>query len=108
MVNSRRKGHNFERYLVNRLKHIFPQCSTSRYTSKKEDDNGIDLCDTGNFAFQAKSLSRMPQINEIFDHMKTLKQKVILFKHSKTRGKKGEYAIIGLDDFIQILEKLIL
>lgn len=106
MNTNRTKGHNFERAIRKSLLSVFPECQTSRYGSREEDDNAIDFINTGNLAIQAKNYKVKPNFNEELKKMNTDKIKVLAFKHNKIRGKSGEYAVLRWEDFIKIINDI--
>ena len=110
-MNNRRRGHNWERTCLNYLSSIFPKIKTSRYASKMQDDLKVDLCFTGDYNFQCKLSNIKLDYPSILESMpEDDKYNVIMHKLTKKSAKNfipvGEYAILKLDDFITLLEKL--
>lgn len=103
MGNVRRKGHNWERKVVNDLKPIFPKAKTSRAVSLSEDAKGIDVVNTGKIAIQCKNYQIKPNFNVELRKMKTKKIKVLAFKWNKIRGNDGEFAVLHWEDFLRYL-----
>lgn len=70
-ASARNKGLNFERKLAQKLRENgFPKCTTSRFSSKEQDDLKIDFCGTGNFQIQAKAVERLsPSPHDILKSM---------------------------------------
>lgn len=89
---------------MNLLRDIFPNVKTSRNESLTEDANGVDLCSTGEYAFQCKAVKQMP-ITKFFEHMRTSKQKVILYKDTKHPTRQPEYAIMDMSTFMELINK---
>ena len=103
MNRNRDKGHRWERKCMSLLKEVFPDVVTSRNESLTEDANGVDLCNTGDYAFQCKAVKQMP-VTKFFDHMRTKKSKVIFYKDTKHPTIQPEYAIVPLEDYIKLLK----
>ena len=101
--NNRRKGHDFERRIAKLLRDIYPDIQTARYASRETDDNGIDFVNTGYVDIQAKTLKRRPNLEQVFDAMKTDKCKVFIYKDNKHRSPRGEYAVLRLEDLLKLL-----
>lgn len=55
MVNVRRKGHSFERWVSNFLKKFFPLSKRHLEYQMQEGNHGIDIENTDPFAIQCKS-----------------------------------------------------
>lgn len=104
MNKNRDKGHRWEVKSMNLLKPLFPNIKTSRNESLTEDAKGIDLCNTGDYAFQCKATKRV-DITKWFDHMDTDKTKVVFYKDTK-KAVQPEYAVVRVDTLIQLLEKV--
>lgn len=71
-INSRTKGNNFERELVNIFKNLgFEHCKTSRYASRILDDSKVDLANIP-LNVQAKMgyWNNRPKFDIIFKEMK--------------------------------------
>lgn len=51
--SARAKGHGFERYIANTLKHIFPN-ARRLLENHKDDAKGVDILHTGLYRFQCK------------------------------------------------------
>ena len=62
---SRRKGHQFERDIANKLKEIYPQARRHLEFHKDDASLGIDLINTGDFGIQCKAYARYAPINKI-------------------------------------------
>lgn len=100
---SRIKGHELERLLVNKLKHLFPKAMTSRAGDRSIDNQKVDLLHCKPFNFQCKSLNNfknpVPVLAEMPDDTN--------FNVLCTRVKgKGLYFTLEEKDFIEILEIL--
>lgn len=65
-INSRRKGHQFERNVAIEFRKIFP--GARRHLEYHEDDaNGVDLIGTKPFLIQCKRGRKLASINKIFE-----------------------------------------
>lgn len=105
----RRKGHRFELRVISLLKHIFPKAVSARAESRNADARGIDIVNTGDLAIQCKSYSSSPNYHKLISQMKT-KDIPVVFHQKTERAKsrfmvRGEYCILRMEDFIEILEK---
>lgn len=72
-VNSRGKGHNYERQLVLIFKAMgFPYCKTTRYGNRLLDDCKVDIMDGPQFNIQAKNgyWNARPKYEVIMKEMK--------------------------------------
>jgi hypothetical protein len=93
------------------IRHLFPDCVTSRVESKAQDDKGVDLCNTGNLQIQCKNMSTPLKYEEVLDKMPSSDSliNVIFFKKTKkvntTFREIGQFAILKLEDFVKLLEK---
>lgn len=106
---NRDRGNSYELSVIKRIRHIYPDAVSSRSESKNLDNKQVDICYTGNFHIQCKLMATKPDY-KILDEMPQDKIPVIFHKYTR-KGKvnfitQGEYAILKLDDFINILEKL--
>jgi hypothetical protein len=104
-AKARRKGHNFERLIRKRLLPLFPKCQTSRYASKKTDDNGIDFVGTYPFVIQAKHVERGVNPQKILSEMIIEKGDIPTLFHKK-KGYRP-IAVMWLDDWVEHTEKMI-
>ena len=100
MINSRRKGHSFERDLCRVLRSVFPDIERSLEGSMA-DQNGVDLMNTGNLAIQAKRGRKYAPLNKI-EEVKSDKIAVLI-----TRGdQKKAMACLYLEDFLKIIQDI--
>ena len=104
-AKARRKGHNFERLIRKRLLPLFPKCQTSRYASKKTDDNGIDFVGTYPFVIQAKHVERGVNPQKILSEMIIEKGDIPTLFHKK-KGYRP-IAVMWLDDWLEHTTKLV-
>lgn len=120
MINSRRKGHNYERFLAKWFKNLgFYYTKTSRAASKLLDDCGVDLAFLP-FLIQAKRgyNKNRPKFENIYKNIKTklaenypeddpIHKKPIILAH-KLDGKTKEFHQITLcfEDIELIISKL--
>ena len=102
LMNSRLKGHGFERAMALRLREIWPECYTTRFKgSSWLDYSGVDLVGTPGFNVQLKALERSPAYHDILNNMtKDENTNIIIHK----RNNKGCVVVLGLGDFINTLK----
>jgi hypothetical protein len=101
IMNSRTKGHDFERKMAEKLREVWPNCYTQRFKGSLWMDHcGIDLVNTPPFNFQLKATERPPGYHKILSAMpKGRNINVILHK----RNNKGIVAVLSYDDFLKII-----
>jgi hypothetical protein len=102
-MNSRTKGHGFERETARRLRQeVWPECYTSRFAgSLLLDCSGVDLVGTPGYNIQLKALEKVPSYHGILDAMpKDDNMNVIIHK----RNNKGSIAVMNIDDFIKLVK----
>lgn len=104
MRNNRTAGHQFERDIVNRLKKLgFENTSTSRYTSREKDDAKVDICGTEPFNVQCKYTQAI-NIHQVLSEMpKDTNYNLVYHK----RKNKGTIVAMKLEDWEEILSKLL-
>jgi len=102
---NRQKGNQFERDLVNMLKKIGYDCTTSRYSSRELDDACVDICfkDGSPFNIQAKFYKNAPNLHK---ELKKLPEdsKYNFIAHKRPR--QGTIVAMDIEDWLQILEIL--
>ena len=101
MINSRRKGHSYEREICKALRKIFPDVERSLEGSKA-DQRGIDLLNTGDYAVQCKRGRNYAPINKIEEVISDKKAVLI------TRGdNKPSVAVLYFDNFLKLIGDLV-
>ena len=112
MSNNRNRGNGYERTLVNRFKQLgFEKACTSRAESRNMDAKKVDLCNTDPWRVQAKNLSKLVDYVKVLESMPK-EEGINVICHKKTRKRhknfvvEGEYAIMTLDDFFDLLGKI--
>ena len=100
-VNSRTKGHDFERAMAEKLRSIWPECFTTRFKGSLWLDHcGVDLVGTPGFNIQLKATERPPSYHDILDYMpKGQNKNIIIHK----RNHKGSVVVMRLDDFLELM-----
>lgn len=70
-MNSRTKGHQFERHMAEVLREVWPDCYTTRFKGSLWLDHcGVDLVGTPGFNIQLKAVERLsPGYHEILAAM---------------------------------------
>ena len=116
---NRNAGNSLERELVNTLKVIFPDITTSRNNSRIRDGQGVDLMNKDEvnngrlpYNFQAKMLAKHVDYTKVLKAMpKSAEINVII--HRKTKKSEGgrfmtqgTYAILNADDFYDLIAEL--
>lgn len=101
-MNSRTKGHDFERAMAEKLREVFPDCFTTRFKGSLWLDHcGIDLVGTPGYNIQLKAMERGPAYHDILERMpKDKNRNVIIHK----RNRKGSVAVMKLDDFLSLIK----
>jgi hypothetical protein len=101
-MNSRTKGHDFERVMAERLREIWSECYTTRFKGSLWLDHcGVDLVNTPGFNIQLKALERVPSYHDILKSMpKDKNTNVIIHK----KNNRGIVAVMDLEDFIKLLK----
>ena len=100
-VNSRTKGHTFERSMAEKLRAVWPDCFTTRFKGSLWLDHcGVDLVGTPGYNIQLKATERAPSYHDILDYMpKGHNKNIIIHK----RNHKGSVVVMRLDDFIELI-----
>lgn len=105
-MNSRTKGHDFERHMAERLRVIWPECYTTRFKGSPWLDHlGIDLVNTPGYNVQLKAVERLsPGYHEVLNSMPQDKNiNIIIHK----RNRKGSVVVMDLEDFIKLLQSML-
>lgn len=101
-INARQKGNAYERKIAQEFRELgYKDCSTSRLESKKRDDMGVDLVNTGMFNIQCKAVERLGLHHTIIDKMPNEKDKINLIFHKVNR--KGEVVTMTKESFYFLL-----
>lgn len=105
MANGRVKGHTFERAMAKMFREMgWDKCVTSRLESKSKDDAGIDLCNTDPFQVQCKAVEKLGSLHDVLAKMpQNHNYNIVLHK----RNRSGVIVAMTLEDFKEIVEKLI-
>jgi len=112
MPKSRDKWHKYERQLAIKYRNIYPNCSTSRYSSRELDDKGVDLCWTGNYSIQAKCYAKYPvsvAIQTLKEMPKDTKMNILHVKIANPKlplKKRWSVVILTEDDWMSLLSQL--
>jgi hypothetical protein len=103
-MNSRTKGHEFERKMAEKLREVFPECFTTRFKGSLWLDHcGVDLVGTPGYNVQLKAMERTPAYHDILNYMPKGQNKNLII-HKKNN--RGCVAVLRLDDFIALLKEL--
>ena len=102
-ATSRRKGIKFEQDIRLWCRSIgFTECETSRFASKKRDDECVDFVGTEPFSFQAKYTQTINMHTELSKMPDDGNYNVVLHK----RKNKGAVACMSLEDFEELIKML--
>lgn len=115
-MNNRRRGHNYERTIVNEIKSYgYEGIVTSRSESKNMDDRGVDIFDMNNtstslpFHVQCKLSTKNIAYDELLGSEKLPKDKPLVIFHKKAiKAEKnfipvGEYVVMNKKDFYNLI-----
>lgn len=104
-INSRTKGHTFERWLRRKLIELgFTDCLTSRNSSYKRDSQGVDFTGTGFLNVQAKCTKNKPDYISILKNMpqdEPTQFNVVINKITS----KGTIAVMDLETFFKLIKR---
>ena len=101
-MNQRKKGHSFELWIVDRLKSMGFEATTSRLTNKKLDWDKVDIDTNFPFNIQAKAVERLSMpAHQILASMPTDKTPVLYHK----RNNKGVIVSMRLEDFEELTKQ---
>ncbi len=105
-IKARKKGNNYELYVVNLFKEIgFTNCSTSRFSSKELDNLKVDIYGLP-FNVQCKAVEKLsPGYHEILTSMPN-KEGVFNFVFHK-RSRKGTVVSMTENDFVEIIKLML-
>jgi len=99
---SRRKGHSFERWLVNELKSLYPKAQRQL---EYQEGKGVDLEHTGDFLFQCKAYKDYAPISKI-NEIPITENKI---RCLVTKGDRKEpMVVIPFKEFKAMLEVVVL
>ena len=100
-ARSRTKGHSFERHIVNKIKHLFPDIERVK-AGDRLDLSGVDFRGSGRLLIQAKRNKSYASIRKIQEIKPTNGIPVLWTKGDRER----EIVCLYADDFIKILEDI--
>lgn len=103
-INSKKKGNAYECKIAVELRDLgFEGAVTSRYASKKRDDEKVDLMHTEPFNVQCKAWKSAPNLHiELSKMPKDGNYNVIFHK----RPYKGDIVAMTKEDFYELLKLL--
>jgi len=106
------RGHTYERDVVKELKSRGWDAATSRYASRRLDDQGIDITsDDFPYHIQCKATVITPSIHDL---LTTTAANVIFWRRIVKRRiekkgnqffKDGEYVVISQEDFLDLVQR---
>jgi hypothetical protein len=102
----RKAGHDFERDIVSELKERGWDVATARYASRMLDDSGVDIAGNYPRKIQCKASINVPKFPFLLD---ATEADVVFWRKRENRDGKffkvGEYALIELEDFLNLIDK---
>lgn len=105
-IKSKKKGNGYELQIVKLMKSLgYENCSTSRLSSREQDNLGVDLCGTGCWQIQAKAWESAPSYHKVLAKMPQKKGIYNLLFHK--RNHQGSVVVMKQEDFVELLEMLI-
>jgi hypothetical protein len=111
-INSRTKGHSYERKIVNELRTVLKKTDiwTSRNMSLRMDSLGVDIVGDVPWHVQCKAVeSHQPVHNMIRDAEETLSDKPLIVFHKRKRTPKckgGEVVSMSKELFYEMVREL--
>ncbi len=100
MINSRNKGHSYEREVVRLLRRVFDTCERSQEGSSF-DRNGVDIIGTGSLRIQCKRGRKYAPISKI-DEIKIEGISVLWTKGDR----KKDVVCLYAEDFLKIIQDI--
>jgi len=103
MINSRTKGHAYERLITRELKGYFPEAITARNGARGADQAGIDVINTGMFNTQCKARQNLNIFNILNKEMpKDHNINIVFWK----RDRQPDIVCLNKTDFYELLQIL--
>lgn len=100
-INSRTKGHSYERHITTELKEYFPDAITSRNGARFQDAKGIDIINTGLFNVQCKRRENLNIFNVLNKEMPVDQNINIVFWK---RNRLKDIVCLCKQDFYELLQ----
>lgn len=117
MNKQRTQGHNLERYIVKKLREIFPNLTigTSREHSRALDNAKVDIYVKEDFPYAIQCKKHLVTTKEgkinvsELETIQSDKIKVLITRLTRKKNVKeytvGEYALIKLEDFLYLINE---
>lgn len=103
--SARNKGNSYERQVVKEFKEMgWTKASTSRYSSKENDDNKVDLCNVNPFNIQCKAVEGSVKYLEVLASMPVGDNINCIFRK---RNREKQLVILTKDDFYKLIKDYI-
>ena len=104
---ARQRGHQYERDVVNKLLERGWDAATSRYVSRRLDDEGVDIASNDYpFQIQCKATTIQPSMHTLLTETAAT---AIFYRRIIKQGerffKDGEYVVISQEDFLNLVDK---
>ena len=105
MANRNRSaGHAWELKVINMLKELGYSAVSSRYESRSQDDAGVDIVSDFPLKIQCKISQNQPGVHDVLTNKEC---DVIFFRKVEKADKnfisKGDYAMLKLDDLLNLI-----
>ena len=99
-------GNKWELDIVHTLKDLGWKAVSSRQESRSADARGIDVISDYPYDIQAKCMKSQPNFHTLLTETDA---EVVFFRKTEKRGKRfyaqGEYAVIPLQEFLNLVQK---
>jgi hypothetical protein len=106
-ARNKKAGDKYELWFIKAIKSIWPKAGSSRNESRALDAKKVDVINTFPFQFQLKLQKNYPDIR-ILDQMPEGNNVIVWGKTEKAEKnfiKKGDYAIMKLDLFLDLIKE---
>lgn len=101
MINSRTKGHSYERKIVQEFKDLgYDESCTSRAESRNRDNQKVDLCNTGNINVQCKAVEKGINYHKLLSQMPKEEGRINTVFHKRDRK---EVVSLSKKDFYKLI-----
>lgn len=110
---NRTAGNKYELDVIKKLKGVgYTDAVSSRSESRRRDAAGIDICYSGPWAIQCKSMSKIPNYHKLIKEMKYDEGEVPVVVHNYTKKavvnfiSQEEYVTMKLSDWLNLIYDL--
>lgn len=102
MINSRKKGHGFERKVAQDMRTIGYPDARRQLEYHKDDANGVDLQNTPPFKIQCKAMKKQPVVHDVMDKIQVSASDVPVVVY-KVDG-KGTFMAFRYEDGLRLMK----